>query len=405
MIKKLRIKFVCFTMALVFAMLFVIFGMVYGFTARNLENSSLQTLHAISGRPDQNENRKPKIQAPYLVLQQDPQGNWFAQGNDYYDLNDEAFLSSLLEAVSGKAAREGVLEEQQMRYLRTDGPFLRYAFLDISAEQTTLNQLIGTCVFIGILSLLLFFGISVLLSRWATRPVETAWEQQKQFIADASHELKTPLTVILSNAELLVEGNYPVEEQKNFGQNILTMSHHMRHLVENLLELARLDNVPPTFTPLDFSRLTETALLPFEPVLFEADLVLESDILPDLWVKGSASHLQQVMEVFLDNARKYAEPGSVTVKLDKAGSHAFLQVQTQGAPLSEEDAQRIFHRFYRADAARKRDGSYGLGLSIAQKITQQHGGKIWAEGDGQGNRFCVLLPLCHKEEKQPELPQ
>lgn len=405
MIKTLRRQFVCFTMVLVFAMLFIIFCMVYVFTARNLENSSLQTLHTVSGRPDQNENDEPRIQVPYVILQQDSQGNWFAQGNDYYDLTDEAFLSSLLEAVSGETEREGVLEAQQMRYLRSDRPFLRYVFLDISAERTTLKQLIGTLASIGFLSLLLLFGISVLLSRWATHSLETAWEQQKQFIADASHELKTPLAVILSNAELLMEGNYPEEEQKNFKQNILTMSHHMRHLVENLLELARLDNVTPNFVPLDFSRLTETALLPFEPVLFEADLVLETDLLPDLWVKGSAPHLQQVIEVFLDNARKYAAPGTVTVKLDKAGAHALLQVQTQGPPLSAEDAQRIFHRFYRVDAARKRDGSYGLGLSIAQKITQQHGGKIWAEGDSQGNRFCVLLPLCHKEEKQPELPQ
>ena len=260
MIKTLRRQFVCFTMVLVFAMLFIIFCMVYVFTARNLENSSLQTLHTVSGRPDQNENDEPRIQVPYVILQQDSQGNWFAQGNDYYDLTDEAFLSSLLEAVSGETEREGVLEAQQMRYLRSDRPFLRYVFLDISAERTTLKQLIGTLASIGFLSLLLLFGISVLLSRWATHSLETAWEQQKQFIADASHELKTPLAVILSNAELLMEGNYPEEEQKNFKQNILTMSHHMRHLVENLLELARLDNVTPNFVPLDFSRLTETAL-------------------------------------------------------------------------------------------------------------------------------------------------
>ena len=97
----------------------------------------------------------------------------------------------------------------------------------------------------------------------------------------------------------------------------------------------------------------------------------------------------------------------VTVKLDKAGGHALLQVETPGSPLSAQEVKNIFHRFYRTDASRKRDGSYGLGLSIAQKITQQHGGKIWAEGLEHSNRFSLLLPLCHKDlsEKHPELPQ
>ena len=237
--------------------------------------------------------------------------------------------------------------------------------------------------------------------------MEAAWNQQKQFIADASHELKTPLTVILTNAELLEDESYPPQERQKFGQNILAMSHQMRHLVESLLELARLDSLTPSMQPLDLSALAENALLPFEPVFFEEDLVLESRILPGLWVNGSSTHLQHVIEIFLDNARKYAEPGAVTVNLDKTGSHALLQVENQGAPLTPEEVKHIFHRFFRTDASRKRDGSYGLGLSIAQEIIQQHGGKIWAEGTEQGNRFSVLLPLCHRElpEKHPELPQ
>ena len=404
MLKKLRTKFICFTMALVFLMLCIIFGMIYGFTARNLEADSLQVMHALSGPRGPRGSRVSDIRVPYLVLEQNLQGVWTAQGSDHYDLTDEAFLRALLQEVSGTDAREGVLEDRELRYLRSDGPFHKYVFMDISAERTTLNGLIRTCVIIGIASLVLFFGITMLLSRWAIHPVEVAWEQQKQFVADASHELKTPLAVILTNAELLNEENYSPQEQKQFGQNILTMTCHMHHLVEGLLELARLDNVTPAFLPLDFSQLVENALLPFEPVFFEENLVLESSILPGLWVKGSASHLQQILEIFLDNARKYADPGPVSVRLDRAGNHALLQVETLGAPLTPEEAKNIFHRFYRADTARKRDGSYGLGLSIAQKITQQHGGKIWAEGTRNGNRFSVLLPLCHSQTFV-ELPQ
>ena len=228
--------------------------------------------------------------------------------------------------------------------------------------------------------------------------MDKAWKQQQQFISDASHELKTPLTVIMANAELL-ENAASEENKLRYTENILTISRQMRRLLEQMLTLARSDNNTrqTPFAPTDLSRLTADAVLPFEPVFFENGTMLESSILPGLWVKGNASHLQQVLEIFLDNARKYAEPGPVTVKLDKAGNHALLQVENIGTPLSNQEAKDIFHRFYRADAARKRDGSYGLGLSIAQKITQQHEGKIWAEATATGNRFSLLLPLCHKD--------
>jgi len=404
-LKKLRIKFICFTMALVFVMLSIIFGMVYGFTAENLENDSLQLMRSIGTPRNRPTNREPNIRTPYLVLQQNMQGVWTAQGNGYYDLEDQAFLTDLLQAVSEETHRSGVLREYDLRYMRTESPSVQYVFMDISAERTTLRHLVRTCGTIGVASLALFFIISVFLARWAIRPVEIAWEQQKQFIADASHELKTPLAVILTNAELLAEESYSPQERQKFGQNILTMTHQMRHLVESLLELARLDNVTPVFEPLNLSALAETALLPFEPVFFEQEMLLECDLLPGLWVNGSASYLQQVIEIFLDNARKYSDPGTVTVKLDKAGSHALLQVENPGIPLSDDEAKNIFRRFYRTDASRCRDGSYGLGLSIAQRITEQHGGKIWAEGTASGNRFSLLLPLSHREppEKHTEL--
>ena len=397
MLKKLRTKFICFTMALVFLLLTVIFGMVYGFTARNLYQDNMQLMYAVSTPIDLPGGKLPMIPAPYLVLQQNSFGLWSVQGSDYFDLTDQTFLSSLLQEVSAQEDREGILKDYDLRYLKLDKPTVRYIFLDVSAERATLNGLIRTCVIIGLLSLVLFFGLALFLARWAVRPVEAAWNHQKQFIADASHELKTPLAVILTNAELLSDSSYPQEEHQQFGQNILTMSYQMRHLVESLLELARLDNMTPCHNPLDLSKLADSVLLPFEPVLFESELVLESEITPGLWVKGNESQLRQLMEIFLDNARKYADPGTVRVTLDKAGNHALLQVENTGAPLTPDEAKQIFRRFYRVDSSRKRDGSYGLGLSIAHTITQQHGGKIWAEGTETGNRFGVLLPLSHRE--------
>ena len=144
-----------------------------------------------------------------------------------------------------------------------------------------------TCGIIGGVSLLAFLFISVFLARWAVRPVEKAWDQQRQFVADASHELKTPLTVILTNAELLQTPGYGGADRA--AESILTVARQMRGLVESLLELARVDNgaVKTALARLDLSRLVSDALLPFEPLYFERGLELESKIAEDIPVNGS----------------------------------------------------------------------------------------------------------------------
>lgn len=422
MLKKLRIKLICFTMALVMIMLCVIFTTGFFFTKNRLEQDSLSLMQSLLNahntpldrddrdrpkdrddcdRPKVRDNRdsafRPQISVPYLTLQQSPQGDWLVHGSNYYSLDDPDFIDALLEAADATGSDSGILKEYGMRFLRKDMPALQYVFLDTSVEQTTMYQFLRLFVFISLGCLVLFFGISLLLAEVALRPVEKAWQQQNQFIADASHELKTPLAVILTNAELLPDNSYSPDEHQQFGQNILLMAHQMRHLVENLLDLARLDNITPVIQPLDLTQLVEATLLPFEPVFFEQELLLETTLAPNLWVKGSASHLRQVLEVFLDNALKYSDPGTVTVKLEASGCHVLLSVENPGTPLSPEEAKNVFLRFYRSDPSRNRNGSYGLGLSIAQKIIDQHGGKIWAVGIPGGNRFCVLLPLCHRE--------
>lgn len=236
--------------------------------------------------------------------------------------------------------------------------------------------------------------MSTLLARWAVRPVEQAWDQQRQFVADASHELKTPLTVILTNAELLSDPAYDEERRQDFSANILTMSRQMRLLVEELLDQARVDNSKIQHQTLDLSKLVEEALLPFEPVYFEAGRNLVNQIEPGISLTGSGKHLCQVVEILLDNGCKYSDPGSTTLlRLSRHGRNALLSVTTPGTPLTEQQCTDIFKRFYRVDAARTRTGSYGLGLSIAQGIVAQHGGKIWAQSQEGSNTFFVLLPM------------
>ena len=265
-----------------------------------------------------------------------------------------------------------------------------------------MQNLWRSCILIGLCAAAVFLAVSFLLARWAVKPVERAWTQQKQFVSDASHELKTPLTVILTNAEMLRDPSYSEPERQRFAESILTMSHQMRGLVESLLELARVDNgaVKKVFEPLDWSSLVRDAVLPFEALFFEKGLTLETDIEPGIMVRGSTQHLRQCAEILLDNAVKYSAPGTVCVALKKAGhDKCALSVATPGEPLSPEECKNVFKRFYRVDRARAMDHSYGLGLSIAESIVSEHGGKIRCEGKADGNVFTVTLPTVKGETK------
>ena len=253
------------------------------------------------------------------------------------------------------------------------------------------------CILIACVSLVVFFFISVFLAWWTVRPVEEAWKGQRQFVADASHELKTPLTVILANADMLQGSVGLTGQTRQRVENIAAESHQMRGLVESLLELARADSGIPReqMSAMDFSAMTERALLTFEAVFFENGHPLTGTITPDLWVLGSSRHLSQVVDILLDNANKYAAPGGtveVGLRQEDKG-RCLLWVRSQGPAIAEEDLERIFRRFYRTDTARSSSGSYGLGLSIADGIVREHKGKIWAESGREGNTFYVRLPL------------
>ena len=338
------------------------------------------------------------VRLPFFTLQLGPHGELLDASGGYYDLSDDAFLGGLAQAAAASPRRLGVLEEYNLRYYRSDAPMSRFlVFADISSERATLDGLRRTCLLIGGLSFLAFLWVSVLLSKWAVRPVERAWQKQRQFVSDASHELKTPLTVIMTNAELLQGREDDRESQVQFSSNILTMSRQMRALVEQMLELARADSGQgkTDLRPVDLSTLVADALLPFEPVFFEQGLELSSQIDDGITVHGDPGRLKEVLDILLDNARKYTEPsGTVSVYLERWGHYRCrLTVSNPGTPLSEAEQKDIFKRFYRADPARSRNGSFGLGLAIAKCITAEHHGRIWAESIGGYNHFFVELPI------------
>ena len=400
MIKRLRLKLIAITMILLTVMLTVILSFIYHFTRTGLVESSLNDLQTASVELGLSHPGKPErfTTSPCFVLVLFPDGTFTGAGSDYYDMDDYDELLEIFEEAEEMDTDMGLLEDRALRFLRLEGgPGMRYAFMDISDEIQTLSRLNVTCAIIFVAGLAGFFCISVLLTRWAVRPVERAWEQQRQFVADASHELKTPLTVILTNAELLRSEEYDEESKSRFTDSILTMSHQMRGLVEELLDQARVDNgmARAEHGKLDYSKLVSDAVLPFEPVYFEEGRELRSTVEPGIVLTGSTAHLRRVVEILLDNGCKYSTPGGVVeLRLERQGrGSCLLSVCSPGAAMTEQQCRDIFKRFYRADQARSMNRSYGLGLSIAQGIVEQHRGKIWAQSRDGINTFFVSLPL------------
>lgn len=403
MLKRLRIKFVCILMVIVTVTICIILAMVLHTTRTNLERESLRTMQSIAAAPEELAlfgepgSDGSSVRLPYFLLLIRNE-RITVIGGDYFDLSDELLVRDILNAVLKEKGETGILEDYSLRYYRTTTALgAGFVFADASGELATMKSLWRTCLLLGGISFLVFLVLSFFLARWAVRPVEQAWNQQRQFVSDASHELKTPLTVILTNAELLRSPDYGEEERAQFAGNILTMSHQMRGLVESLLELARVDNGTGSVQMelLDLSKLISDALLPFEPVFFEKGLPLSSEIEPGIAVRGSEKHLRQLVEILLDNAQKYAAPGGQTeLTLKRQGyAHCRLTVADQGEPIPQAEWKSIFKRFYRADKARTMNQSYGLGLSIAESAASLHHGRIWAESRDGWNLFHVELPL------------
>ena len=438
MIRTLRRKFILINMLLVSVVLVIVLAFLMGSTSQRLREQSMDAMRLALKWEDGDLPVRIEIDLPPREPAEDAPSGLNQPGNRQLVMipvftvtldGDGEILSSALggnitvsqealeEAVTQVLAsgqNEGTLSNPRLRYLvdpSNTGDEVRIAFADRTWELENLTSLAVTSLLMGVGALLCFFLVSLFLSGIALRPVAKAWEQQRQFVADASHELKTPLTVILANAGiLLAHPEDTVGRQQKWLTFIQEEATRMRSLVEDLLFLARNDAArqPLAFEPVPMSEITTGCALLFESVAFEAGVELESNIQPGLIIQGDEGQLRRLVMILLDNAVKYAgESGKVSLTLSRVQDRLRLTVVNSGPPIPPEHLPHLFERFYRADSSRSREqGGYGLGLAIAQTIVQSHGGRITASSSSQqGTCFSASLPLSHRRVRRYRPPK
>ena len=286
--------------------------------------------------------------------------------------SDDA-LAQMAKNIIEEGKSTGTLDN--LTFLKTDkNGYILVAFMDNTVVNESAMTLFRYTLIFGGVALVVFFYLSRFLAKKIVAPLEASYQKQRQFISDAGHELKTPVSVVSANAELL---SRQIGDNQ-WLQNIQYENERMGMLVGQLLDLARTENVTPQMERIDFSRLVAGEALPFESVAFEKGLVLNSNITNGITVEGNSTQLKQLTSILLDNAIRHSKPdGEVHLTLTKDHGMAELSVINKGDEIPAEHRDKIFERFYRMDTARNgEDKHYGLGLAIAKAIVSSHHGHI-----------------------------
>lgn len=286
--------------------------------------------------------------------------------------SDDDLENLALEIINGDKTAG---TKNNLAFYKTDkGGYRLVTFMDNTVVNENAMTLFRYTLIFGGIALVLFFVLSVFLARKIVSPLEESYQKQKQFISDAGHELKTPISVVGANAELL---SREIGDNR-WLQNIQYETERMAVLIGQLLDLARTESVMPQSEHIDFSRLVAGEALPFESVAFEKGLMLSCNIANGIYLDGNTTQLKQVVSILLDNALSHSkEQSEIKLSLTEEQGLASLSVINRGDEIPEEQRELIFERFYRTDTARSgEDRHYGLGLAIAKSIVTSHKGSI-----------------------------
>lgn len=263
-------------------------------------------------------------------------------------------------------------------------------FSDRSAEQLLLHKVLLVSILVFLLMEGVVFLLTMILTKRAMRPMQETFERQRQFISDAGHELKTPLTIISANVDILHD---EIGENKWLSY-IQSQTERMRVLVGEMMNLTKLEmgDKEKDFVDFSLSEAVSGAALPFEGQAFEQEKQLELEIQEDISYHGNPDQIKQLVGIFMDNALKYSkEHGEIRVTLQQVQNKKTLKVYNTGKGIPESEKEKIFQRFYRSDASRARaTGGYGLGLSIAQSIADAHKIRIQVESEYE-HWICFIL--------------
>lgn len=365
MFKKLKTRFILINMYLLTVVFITILGSLYFMMNLSINRDTNMTLNSLLSN-----DPKPKPNSGNIIIELDSGGNIT---NYFTHINYDITVVKLQNTVStvyesDKGSGKIKIDDYTFKYAkRSFGNGTKIVLLNISSEESLKIRLIQIFVLIGGLSLILLLFISIYLTNKSIEPIKETFNKQKQFIADASHELKTPLTIIKTNTSLLL-GNPEdsIKNQSKWIKYIETQSDRMSELINDMLSLAKLD--------IDENRL----------------------ILSDIDLSNIIESIKKLFSIIMDNAVKYTNKnGTICVNLFTDKSKVKLIVKNTGDGIPKENLEKIFERFYRVNDSRDREtGGYGLGLSIAKSIVEQHKGKIYATSNlHKDTSFTVELPL------------
>lgn len=305
-------------------------------------------------------------------------------------VNKETAINMVNQLIS-ESKTEGYLAHFKFKSKEIKGGTL-YVFLDCSRQILTFNTIFISSITISITSLVIIFITIILLSQKVVKPFVENYNKQKQFITNASHELKTPLAIIKATTEVLEIENGKSEWTETIQQQTSKLS----NLTEKLVFLARIEERQNEiiFKEFDFSETVKEICLPYDAVATAKNVSYNLNVEPEILVLGDNSLLGQLVSVLLDNAFKYVtQNGYVDVKLTKTKKDVILSVKNTADNVNVKELNKLFERFYRSDASRNSStGGFGIGLSIAKSVVHLHKGKITAKShDGKSIEFLVVL--------------
>jgi len=389
MIKKIRLKFIALTVAVLLSLLLAILITINSFmvyqTNRRIDtflNNLIENDGKMLPSPDHTQPPRSQPPAPNIPIKGfsikfDRNGELLPFNLNQSDINQETAVF-YAEEVLENGEREGKIDSYKYKVKATASGTL-IVFADQTTQDLMLIELQNLSFITGSISMIVLVIITVLLSKFIVKPVNIAFEKQKRFVADSSHELKTPLAIISANIDILEMEN----QNNNYIREIKNQSHRMNQLIRELLVLARTENQvnKTNFNDFNLSDVIENTALPFEVLAFEQEKEIALDLEPDVLYHGDENNIKKMLSALIDNAVKYSSKKSkVMISLKTKGNKKLIQIQNNFAGTLPDDSEKLFDRFYRIDESRARNtGGFGIGLSIVKNIVEQHGGKITIE--------------------------